>query len=261
MNPTLRNLLVAVGTVTVGGIGFALLTPQPASRTMAELRAAGIANGQKFVLACPERLTPATTRRIRANQPGLLRPRQRYATVARVAVCFGKTLADGGTGNCLRPDGGVLPGLSDGEGEIVIPSLRRDVVGLSEDAGVDDAGEAIEVDDSWQYSLEGCQAFTCATVDQHFPSPWANSCGALNRLWLVPQPCVLPNCFVGDGGAWVDDAVVDCKSTTPTMGATDGGKTTRYAGCNVMPAEQSSGTACLPSSCSVVAGDRPEFDL
>ncbi len=196
-------------------------------------------------------MTPATKRRINRNQPGQLRPRQTYATVARVAVCFGRGLPDGGVGSCFRPDGGVAPGLADNEGEVIVPSLRRDVVGLNEDAGTDDGGEDTEVDDSWQYSLAGCSHQTCASST----SPWANTCGQLNRLWLVLQPCMIPNCWVGDGGAWVDDAVVDCRRREPTMGATDGGMTTRWAGCNVIPAASAVGAACLPSSCSVVAGD------
>lgn len=258
MSPRLRNMLFLVGTVTLGGLGFALLTPQPSTRTMAELRDGGIAEGQKFVLLCPERLTAATKRRINRNQPGQLRPKQTYATVARVAICFGRALPGGGVGSCFRPDGGVAPGLDDGEGEVIVPSLRRDVVGLSEDAGVDDdGGEDTEVDDSWQYSLAGCTHQACASST----SPWANTCQQLNRLWLVAQPCMLPNCFIGDGGAWVDDAVVDCKRREPTMGATDGGMTTRYGGCNTIKAEQAVGSACLPSSCSIVAGDNPYTDL
>lgn len=251
MNPKLRNMIFLVGTVTLGGLGFALFTPVPAARTMAELRDGGIADGQKFVLVCPERLTPQTVRRINRNQPGQLRPKQRYATVARVAVCFGRTLNDGGVGNCFRPDGGLAPNLNDGEGEVVVPSLRRDLVGAVDDGGIDDAGEDTSVDDSYQYRLDGCEVKLCT---QDAGSPFANQCGQLNRLWLVAQPCVIPNCWVGDGGGWVDDAVVNCKRRNPPPFG-DGGF--RWAGCNVMPASESSGPACLPSSCDVVAGDNP----
>jgi hypothetical protein len=53
MNPKLRNMLVGVGVVVLSGTGFILFTPQPASRTMADLRDAGITDGQRIVLTCP----------------------------------------------------------------------------------------------------------------------------------------------------------------------------------------------------------------
>jgi hypothetical protein len=103
MNPKLAAMLVGVGAVAGG---FLLYTPQPSTRTMLELRDAGIAEGQPVVSVCPERLTPQTVRRITRGQPGALRPRQSYATVARVARCFGSDVLDGGpVGNCLRADG------------------------------------------------------------------------------------------------------------------------------------------------------------
>jgi len=34
MNPRLRSMLFVVGTVLLGGVGFTLSTPQPATRTM-----------------------------------------------------------------------------------------------------------------------------------------------------------------------------------------------------------------------------------
>ena len=251
MDSRLRTMLVAVGAVTLGGLGFALFTPQPAARTMSELRDAGIGDGQKLVLECPERLTPNTRRRINRNQPGLLRPRQQYATVARVAVCFGRTLPDGGTGLCFRPDGGVAPLLADNEGEIIIPSLRRDMVGVDNDGGVDDAGEDTEVDDSLQYQLAGCVQRVCGEVTD---SPFAAACGALNRLWLVQQPCMVPDCWTLPDGGWDDSAVVACQWSGP-YGQQDGGP--RWRGCNTGPREWASGPACLPSSCGVVAGDNP----
>ena len=131
MTSKLRSMIVGVGVFLLGGVAFIVYTPQPAARTMAELRDAGILDGQKFVWVCPERLTKRTINRIKRLQPTALRPKQSYAHVARVAVCFNP---DGG--NCFRPSDGLLR-VTDLEGEVVVPSLRRDLVGTDEDAGVD----------------------------------------------------------------------------------------------------------------------------
>lgn len=250
MNSRLRSMLFVVGTVVLGGVGFTLLTPQPATRTMAELRDAGITDGQRLVLVCPERLTQQTRNRIKRNQPDALRPKQVYARVARVAVCF-----SGDGGNCIRPaDGGVLVA----DGEVVVPSLRRDLSGVDLDAGgADDAGEDVEVDDSLQFRLDDCQHLSCAQYDVAvdagtLPNPFANRfCGALNRLAAVPAPCAIPLCLGGDGG-WDDNAVVDCRATGP-YGEMDGGA--RWRGCNATPSAYVTGSACVPVECSVVAGD------
>lgn len=303
MNSKLRNMLVVAGVVTLGGVSYVLTTPQPATRTMAELRDAGITDGQRFVLTCPERLTQRTKRRIRdAQGVDALRPKQSYARVARVAVCFGDQLIDGGVGNCFRPsdwatlapfvrerwewrhtltDGGVtedggtvlwLPELTaaadrrnDGgvfvrlgsepvEPTIIVPSLRRDSVGLDPDGGEDSDGGEDAVDDSLQFRLDACTASRCADFDA---GDGTNFCTRLNRLRMVAPPCVVPNCWVGDGGAWVDDAQVDCRFGGP-FGTADGGA--RWRGCNTGPVEYSSGSACVPTECGVVAGDdAPEF--
>ena len=249
MTSKLRSMLFVVGTVLLGGVGFVLSTPQPATRTMAELRDAGITDGQRLVLVCPERLTAQTRRRIVRNQPEALRPKQVYARVARVAVCF-----RGDGGNCIRvTDGGVLVT----DGEVIVPSLRRDLSGVDLDAGgADDAGEDVEVDDSLQFRLDDCQHLSCAQYDVavdagNMPNPFATRfCGALNRLAAVPAPCALPLCLTN--GVWDDNAVVDCRATGP-YGEADGGA--RWRGCNVTPVEFSTGSACVPVSCSVVAGD------
>lgn len=254
MNPKLRSMLYVVGTVLVGGVGLTLLTPQPATRTMAELRDAGIADGQKFVLVCPERLTIQTRNRIKRLQPDALRPRQQYARVARVAVCL---RTDGGAQNCIRvTDGGVL--VADGEAEVVVPSLRRDLTGVDVDAGgMDDAGEDVEVDDSLQFRLDDCQHLSCQQYADEvaagrMPNPYQTAfCGALNRLAAVPAPCAIPLCLDGQG-KWDDNAVVDCRATGP-YGEMDGGP--RYRGCNATPTAYTVGTACVPVECGVVAGD------
>lgn len=251
MSPTLRNMLVGVGVFALAGVGIYVSTPQPASRSMADLRGAGIAAGQKFVMVCPERLTPATRRRILANQPGSLRPKQRYARVARVAVCFNP---DGG--NCFAPATGAAR-VGDLLGEVVIPSLRANVVDADLDAGVDDAGESSEVDDSL-VRHEGCEAITCPNADAGGVFA-TGACGARNRLWMVPSACMIPNCWSGPGGAWDDSAVVDCRRLTVPMGGAVA--VPRWAGCNVMPTEQAVGAACVPSECDVIAGDNPFEDL
>ena len=83
MTPQLRNMLVGVGVFLLGGIGVYVYTPQPATRSMLELRDAGVLDGQPLVIECPERLTAQTKRRINSAQPGQLRPGQSYARIAR----------------------------------------------------------------------------------------------------------------------------------------------------------------------------------
>lgn len=308
MIPKLRNMLSAVGVFVIAGVGYLVSTPQPATRSVAELRDAGITAGQRVVLTCPERLTPRTKRRINDAQPGALRPRQTYARVARVALCFGDRRLDGGTGNCIRPsdgatlapfveefteyrftngldgglvwqssgamfvlfedggagaveadrraDGGYFTRVSERgiQPEIIVPSLRRDVLGLHPDAGDDSDGGEDAVDDSWQFRSDDCSLTRCSAFDAGDGSAF---CQRLNSLQLVASPCAMPNCWVGDGGAWVDDAVVDCRFSGP-FGTADGGP--RWRGCNTGPVEYSSGSACVPTECGVVAGDSaPDF--
>jgi hypothetical protein len=250
-------MLVTVGVVVLGGVGVVLYTPQPATRTMAELRDAGITDGQRLVIECPERLTKQTVRRINANQPGLLRPKQSYARVARTARCFNP---DGGV--CFRPSDGLVR-VGNLEGKLVVPSLRHDLTGVDLDAGIDDStGEGDTVDDSWQYRLDDCRVYTCPQYDAMVDAgqrtnPFANNfCGALNRLALVPSPCMIPNGWRADGG-WCEEECgqVDCRATGP-LGLPDGGP--RWNGFNVMPREYAVGADCVPVECSVVAGDVPQ---
>lgn len=247
MNPRLRAMLFAVGVVTLGGVGFMLNTPQPATRTMLDLRDAGITDGQRIVLTCPERLTPRTRKRINANQPGLLRPKQAYGRVARTAVCFNP---DGG--NCFRPADWLVR-VGDLQGEVIVPSLRRDTVGLDPDGGEDSDGGEDAVDDALQYRLDDCTATRCSDFDA---GDGTSFCQRLNRLMLVDPPCVIPDGRLPDGG-FLDDAPagqIDCRFTGP-YGTQDGGP--RWNGINVRPREYAVGTQCLPVECSVVAGDVP----
>lgn len=247
MNPQLRNMVVVAGLVAMAGIGFTVLTPVPATRTMDELRDAGLADpaGQNVVLVCPERLTKQTKNRLKTYQSGVLRPSQSYAHIARVAVCW----PDGGAAACIRTDGGLPPTLSDAE--VVVSSLRIDL-----DAGAtsDDGGENA-VDDSLLFDMSACHFEHCQLFDGGSPSPFPNAfCGNRNRVAVVPSPCMLPNCWtLGDGG-WDDNATVDCLAGGP-YALPDGGP--RWRGCNVLPADYASGTACLPVECSVVSGDNP----
>lgn len=259
MNSKLRSMLTAVGVFALAGIGVLVYTPQPATRSMLDLKDAGILEGQPLVIECPERLTPQTKRRINAAQPGLLRPKQSYAHVARTARCFSP---DGG--NCFRATDGVAR-IGDLEGELVIPSLRRNLVGIDLDAGVglDDGGDSDDVDDSLQYRNDACEVYGCAQYDALIDAgtrsnPFANRfCNALNRLMMVPSPCMIPDGRLADGG-WLDDAPegqIDCRWTGP-YGTMDGGA--RWRGVNVGPREFAVGSQCLPVECSVVSGDVPQ---
>ena len=242
MTPKLRSMIFLVGTLVLGGVGLRLSTPQPATRSMAELRDADIADGQRFVLTCPERLTQQTRRRINAAQPGALRPKQVYARVHRVSVCFNPD-----AGNCLRPSDGALR-VADMEGDVVVPSLRRDLMGVDLDAGNDADGGEDSVDDSLQFRLDDCSVTTCPNFDA---GDGSNFCSRLNRIALAESPCAIPLCLGSDGG-WDDNAVVDCRATGP-YGEQDGGA--RWRGCNATPSQHTTGAACVPVACGVLAGD------
>lgn len=256
MTPKLRNMLSLVGVVALAGTGFVLYTPQPATRTMAELRDAGINDGQRMVLTCPERLTKQTKRRINKAQPGVLRPSQSYARVARTARCFNP---DGG--NCFRPSDWLVR-VADLEGAVIVPSLRRNLDGIDLDAGIgdEDGGDSDDVDDAFQYRLDSCVAESCATFEGGYladaGSPFATPfCNNLNRLMVLPSPCMIPNGWKNstDGG-WDESTPVDCQFTG-VLGLPDGGP--RWRGFNVGPRELAQGADCVPVECSVVAGDVP----
>lgn len=257
MSPTLRNMLVAVGVVAAGaGVGIKLFTPQPATRTMLELRDGGIVDGQRLAVICPERLTTAAKNRINRLQPGLLRPKQSYGRIARLGVCFNP---DGG--NCLRPTDGLLR-VGDLEGELIVPSLRRDVVGVVNDGGADEGGEDTDVDDAFQFRLDSCQLLTCpqvvtAVAGATFTNPYANAfCLGLNRLALQPAPCMIPNGWRADGGWCEEDCgVVDCRFGSAGSLFDDGG--VRWRGFNAYPRQYATGTECVPVECGVSAGDVP----
>ena len=313
----LAAMLVAAGIFTVGGVNYLVSTPQPATRSMLDLKDAGILLGQPAVCEGPERTTPQTRRRVNKAQPGALRPKQVYARIARTCRCFGDAYLDGGFGNCVRIDGGSMApytaevqewryndvtdggnlwlrtdglpvSLDDGgtlaadrrndggyftrvvndprQPDIVIPSLRRDLVGIDLDASIpdEDGGDSEEVDDSLQFRTDDVTLFHCNQFDAFVDAgtrvnPFANRfCGNLNRLAVQPLPNMIPDCRGPDGG-WDDEAgepghiaAPNCKFKGP-WALPDGGP--RWAGCNSLPREYAVGPACLPVESSVVAGD------
>lgn len=81
----------------------------------------------------------------------------------------------------------------------------------------------------------------------------ANRPEARYRITLDAGACVIPDCRTLLGrGAWVEHEV-DCHAVGPY--SQDGGPVWR--GCVVMPREYTTGAACLPARCSVVAGEDP----
>jgi hypothetical protein len=235
VTPKLRALLVVVGTVTLVGGTIRLAVPRR-DVTRVQLIDGGIAEGQAFVLVCPERLSDKARAAINAAQPGLLRPNQRYAKVARVAACFRPETA----GGCFTAAGVLRPEAVGGF--VVVPSLRKT-----------NGGSAIndpDADDG--LPLEGeCRARRCTDMT-------ANFCDNPLRLAAVPSGgaagCAIPDCRRPDGG-WNDaHAPVACRATG-VLGLPDGGPLWR--GCNVInPATLATGAACLPVECGTWGGDR-----
>lgn len=274
MTPRLAAMLTLAGVVTLGaGVRVFVYTPQPATRTMLELKDAGILEGQRLVITCPERLTKQTKNRIEANQPGLLRPSQSYGTVTRTARCFNP---DGG--NCLRPSDGLVR-VGSLEAELIIPSMRADLTGTDGGVTVNDGGDNDDVDDALQFDKAGCVVETCPVFDARVADggaldPFGGCLGGLNRLALQPLPCMMPNGWGrGADGGWCEESsclssspagrpcvagdacgVVDCRGIGP-YGLPDGGP--RWRGFNVTPREYAVGAACVPVECGVAAGDVP----
>lgn len=248
MSPKLRAMMVLVASVTLGGVGFLTFIPSPPSVTRADLADAGISDGQRFVIICPERLTDATKERIRFRQPGSLRNNQRYARIARVAACISP---DGG--NCFTPATGNVRVT---DAQIIVPS-RRAVTSVD---GGSDGTEDSDVDDALQY-VDNCTHLTCAQANVAqdagtFINPYPTGfCAAFNRLAVQTPPCVIPNGRRA-GGAWCEEScgIVDCRRRLP-----DGGS--RWFGFNAMPRNSAVGTQCVPVECSVVAGDTPSEGL
>lgn len=243
MNPKLRSLVVSVGIFIVGGVSYSVYRREPPGQPVANLRDAGLFSERtdRFVLACPEKITAATRANLRNNDYGTFK----VGSIHRIArVVIQHTL----------PDGGL---------ELVNPSL--DV--LSNDADGGDPED--ETDDALQFRSDDCFRLECnddtdagirelnwlpdGGARHPFPDggprPW---CNVATRRGRLTPPCVIPDCSLPDGG-WDDNAVVDCRGTGPFGNIGDGSP--RWRGCNVTPAQFATGAACVPVECSVVAGD------
>jgi len=246
MNSKLRSLLVGVGIFVVGGVSFSVYRREPPGQPIANLRDAGLFSERtdRFVLACPEKITTATRNNLRKNGYGDFRP----GSIHRVArVVIEHTLADGGK-------------------ELVNPSI--DV--LANDADGGDPED--ETDDALQFRSDDCFRLECnddtdagirelnLLPDGGARHPFSDGgvrpwCNVATRRGRITPPCVIPDCWTLPDGGWDDNAVVDCLGTGP-FGISDGGP--RYRGCNVTPAAFSTGAACVPTECSIVAGDTIE---
>ena len=242
MSPQLRNLLILSFTAAVGGITYVTYVPTPPDVKNSALKAAGLTDGEMLVQVCPERLTDAAAANINKQQPGALRPGQRYARVGRVGFCFSD---DGGT--CLSS------GVPLRAGALVVPSLRQ----AAPDAGfTSDAGEE-DTDDALRFSDGACRLVDCVAfrTDAGLAANWCNVNRSVNGVALAAQPCMIPNGWKGADGGWDETGQVDCLFTGP-YGLPDGGA--RWRGFNVGPREYATGGACVPVECSVVAGDVPQ---
>lgn len=248
MNPTLRNMTVAVGLMIISGTTYVLATRQPPDRTMAELRDAGAVDERvaRWVAVCPEKISTRTRNYLRNNGYGTFRPGIIHR-IARVVWEYAEA------------DGGRL---------VLNPSL---IVTLDAGEDADGGDEENATDDAFLFRTDDCYRLECNNADggldqlrllpdggfRHARAdggevPW---CNVATRRGRVVPPCVLPNCWVAPDGGWDDNAVVDCQGTGPFGQPSDGSP--RWRGCNVTPAQFSTGTACLPVECTVVAGDDP----
>jgi hypothetical protein len=243
MNSKLRALVASVGLFIVGGVSYTVFIRTPPGQPITNLRDAGLFSERtdRFVLACPEKITLATRNYLRNNGYGTFT----VGSIHRVArVVIEHTLPDGGR-------------------ELVNPSLD---VFAAEDAG----DEEDETDDSLQFRTDDCFRLECnddsdagirelnwrpdGGARHPFPDggprPW---CNVATRRGRITPPCVIPDCWTLPDGGWNDDAVVDCRGTGP-FGVQPGGAP-RWRGCNTTPAQFATGAACVPVECTVVAGD------
>lgn len=245
MNSKLRSLVVAVGVFVVGGVSYSVFRREPPGQPIANLRDAGLLSERddRWVMACPERITTATRNYLRNNGYGTFKPGSIHR-IARVVIQHN---------------------LDDGGRELVNPSL--DVLASDADGG----DEEDATDDALQFRSDDCFRLECdddsdagirelnwlpdGGARHPFPDggprPW---CNVATRRGRITPPCVIPDCSLPDGG-WNDDGPeVACRGIGP-FGTEDGGP--RWRGCNTMPASFATGAACIPVECSVVAGDNP----
>lgn len=239
MSPQLRALLVAAAVVSVGGgVALTAYVREPPSITIAELRDAGMDDvGTLMVLEVGEKVTRQTRRNFE-NLGYVLRPGQQYVWVARVV----KVDVDAGW--------------------MIVPSARW---GVPTDGGEGDGGEenvevSLKVGDG---RLVSCTGYQPRLPDGGTPYRKPDTSEApfctlgANRRGVAVSPFVIPNCWNLPDGGWNDEAVVDCLAGGPY--GTQPGGTPRWAGCNRIPSEFSSGTACVPVVGEVNQGDPPDF--
>lgn len=241
MSPKLASITAIVGIMTIGGVAYQLATRQPETITMDDLRDAGLVSDRtdRWVAVCPEKITAKTRTYLKNNGYGTFVAGSVHR-IARVVSEFDVN-------------------------DVVNASL---VVTLDAGGDFDGGDEGNDTDNSNLFRLDNCYRLECNNADgglnelrllpdggfRHTradggESPWCNSNVRRGR---VTPPCVIPNCWtLGDGG-WNDSAVVDCNGTG-IYGTQDGGP--RYRGCNVTPAQYSSGAQCIPVECSTVVGD------
>lgn len=246
MNSKLRSLVVSVGLFIVGGVSYSVYRREPPGQPVANLRDAGLFSERddRWVMACPEKITAATRNYLRNNGYGTFK----LGSIHRIARVV------------------IQHNLDDGGRELVNASI--DV--LSNDA--DGGDEEDETDDALQFRSDDCSRLECNDPEdsgirelrllpdggfRHMRAdggevPW---CNAATRRGRITPPCVLPDCSLPDGG-WDDNGPeVDCRGIGP-FGNQPGGSP-RWRGCNVTPATFATGAACIPVECSVVAGDNP----
>jgi hypothetical protein len=244
MNPILKSRVVLTGLFLLGGLGFYTVYQRtPPGLPMGDLTDAGLISTRddRWVMACPEKLTQATTGYLKTNGFGQLK----VGSVHRIArVVYQYDLPDGGR-------------------ELINPSL---------DLPPSDGGEVNEDDgdDALQFRFDGCYRLECDDdtdagirelnwlpdggarypFPDGGPRPW---CGAPGRRGKITPPCTIPACF-SDAGAWLDDGPeVDCRGIGP-YGLPDGGP--RWRGCNTGPTQFTIGSQCLPVECGTLAGDQ-----
>jgi hypothetical protein len=244
MNSKLRSLVVSVGIFIVGGVSYSVFRREPPGQSIANLRDAGLFSERddRFVLACPEKITVATRNNLKNNGYGTFN----VGSIHRIARVV------------------IQHDLNDGGRELINPSL--DVLANDADGG----DEEDETDDALQFRTDDCFRLECNDdtdagirelnllpdggarhpFDDGGVRPW---CNVATRRGRVTPPCVIPDCSLSDGG-WDDNGPeVDCRGIGP-FGQFPGGEP-RWRGCNVTPASFATGSACIPVECSVVSGD------
>ena len=135
MNEKLRALVVGVGSFVVGGVSYSVFRREPPGQPVANLRDAGLFSERddRWVMACPEKITKTTRNYLRSNGYGTFTPGSIHR-IARVVI---------------QHD------LDDGGRELVNASL--DVLANDADGG----DEEDETDDALQFRSDDCFRLEC----------------------------------------------------------------------------------------------------